>query len=246
MAIRGILFDKDGTLIDFNATWLPFARILALEAANGEAAMAQVLMCRLGYDASIDGFLPGSTMAAGSNRDVMAALYPDVPEAELTEKIAASDMAAAEHASRSAVAVPGVVETIMCLHNAGFRLGVATNDAEFGARKGMAAIGLDSVFDAVIGYDSVPNAKPAPDMVLEFARISGLDPSAIAVIGDNTHDLHMARAAGAGLAIGVLSGNGTREVLEPEADKVLGSVVDLPDYLRHHAQAKTAPEGAAR
>ncbi len=246
MAIRGILFDKDGTLIDFNATWLPFAQRLALEAANGDELQAQKLMGKLGFEASIGGFTAGSTMAAGSNRDVMRALYPDLPQQALAARIAQSDMAAADHAMQSAVAVPGAAEAVRALHAAGYRLGVATNDAEQGAHAGMRALGLDPYFDAFIGYDSVANAKPAPDMVLAFARQTGLAPGEIAVTGDNTHDLAMARAAGAGLAIGVLSGNGTRDVLVPLADAVLDSVAALPVFLKRNAPTRTAPEGAVR
>jgi phosphoglycolate phosphatase len=51
------------------------------------------------------------------------------------------------------------------------------------------------------------------------------------MVGDNRHDLEMARAGGAGLAIGVLSGTGTLETLAPIADVVLDSVADLPGFL---------------
>ena len=51
------------------------------------------------------------------------------------------------------------------------------------------------------------------------------------MVGDNRHDLEMARAGGAGLAVGVLSGTGTRETLSPMADVILDSIVDLPGYL---------------
>ena len=51
------------------------------------------------------------------------------------------------------------------------------------------------------------------------------------MVGDNRHDLEMAKAGGAGLAVGVLSGTGTREALAPLADVVLDSIVDLPGYL---------------
>jgi phosphoglycolate phosphatase len=63
-------------------------------------------------------------------------------------------------------------------------------------------------------------------MVEAFARHTGLAAQEIALVGDSTHDLHAARAAGA-IAIAVLSGPASREELEPHADYVIGSIADL-------------------
>ncbi len=51
------------------------------------------------------------------------------------------------------------------------------------------------------------------------------------MIGDNVHDLQMARAGGAGLAVGVLSGTGSRQDLEGLADLIIDSVAQLPHVL---------------
>ena len=51
------------------------------------------------------------------------------------------------------------------------------------------------------------------------------------MIGDNLHDIAMARAAGAGAALGVLTGNSSRGHLAPHADVVLASIRDLPSWL---------------
>ena len=85
--------------------------------------------------------------------------------------------------------------------------------------------------DFVAGYDSVSRAKPAGDMVHAFCKACGLRPSEVAVIGDNLHDMEMGHDAGAGLVIGVLSGNSSREDFGTIADVVLESVADLPTFL---------------
>ncbi len=231
MTIRGLLFDKDGTLLDFNATWLPFARQQALKATGGDPAAAGLLLETAGYHAESESFLPGSIIAAGSGREVTQALYPHLSGAELDSIVAEVDRDAALHLRSAAVAIAGVAEALIVLREAGYLLGIATNDSEAGAREYATAIGRDDLFAHVLGYDSVERPKPAADMLLAFSATTGLAPHEIAMVGDNSHDLDMARAGGAGLAVGVLSGNGTRDALAPLADVILDSVADLPRHL---------------
>jgi phosphoglycolate phosphatase len=133
--------------------------------------------------------------------------------------------------SAMAVALPGIVETLGLLHGKSYRLGVATNDSTTGAEKTLLTLGVAQLFDAAYGYDAVANPKPAPDTIIAFSDLTGLKPSAIAMVGDSRHDLEMARVGGCGLAIGVLSGTGTRESLSQVADVILESVADLPEFL---------------
>lgn len=49
-SIKGILFDKDGTLVDFQATWFAIGDLLALQAAGGDRGKADALMAAAGYD----------------------------------------------------------------------------------------------------------------------------------------------------------------------------------------------------
>ena len=87
-------------------------------------------------------------------------------------------------------------------------MGVATSDGTAGTRAALQSLKIDRYLPHVFGYDSVARPKPAPDMVFAFAAAIGAEPEAIAVIGDNTHDLEMARSAGAGAALGVLERDG--------------------------------------
>jgi phosphoglycolate phosphatase len=50
------------------------------------------------------------------------------------------------------------------------------------------------------------------------------------MVGDSLHDLHAGRAAGM-RTVGVLTGPAPRAELSPEADIVLGSIAELPDWL---------------
>jgi phosphoglycolate phosphatase len=236
VAIKGILLDKDGTLVDFEKTWYAVATKMAQRAAEGDRKRAAILMDAAGYDFSKKCFKSDSVFAAGTNADIVELWYPKLEGAEREEKIAEFDTITAVQGAEQAVPLPGAREAVAALHASGYRIGLATNDSTSGAEKTLLALGIAQLFDAAYGYDAVANPKPAPDPVYAFCDFTGLKPSEIAMVGDNRHDLVMGRAAGVGLAIGVLSGTGTREALAPLAHVVLGSVVDLPDYLATAAQ----------
>ncbi len=238
--IKAVLFDKDGTLVDFNATWLGVAEALALKAADGDHAEAERLLDLAGLDQATRRFRPDSVFAAGTNAEVVALWYPGWSAEEREEQILVFNTFTAQEGAARAVPLPGVEAAVTALHAAGMHLGVVTNDSGEGARLTLAALGIAEKFLAAYGYDTVPNPKPAADPVFAFAAFAGVRPAEILVVGDNNHDLRMARAAGAGLAVGVLSGTGTREALEPLADAILDSVADLPAFVAERAAAGRA------
>ena len=229
--IKGILFDKDGTLVDFQATWFAIGDLMALEAADGDRTRADMLMQLAGYDYETHGFRGDSVFAAGTNADIVALWYPEAGAEQKRAMVTKFDTFTAEQGALQAVPLPGSKAAIASLHASGFRLGVATNDSTSGAEKTLASLGMAQMFDAAYGYDAVANPKPAADTVQAFSDLTGLRPTEIAMVGDNRHDLEMARNGACGLAIGVLSGTGTRQSLATIADVVLDSIADLPAFL---------------
>ncbi|ESX28589.1 HAD family hydrolase [Mesorhizobium sp. LSJC264A00] len=229
--IKGILFDKDGTLVDFNATWLSIADFMAMDAAEGDRWKADRLLSAAGFDFVGKRFKPDSIFASGTNMDVVELWFPRLSDEDQMLAVARFNEITSVQGSSMAVALPGVVAALTALHKRAYRLGVATNDSTAGAEKTMVTLGVAQLFTAAYGYDAVANPKPAPDTIVAFCDLTGLKASEIAMVGDNRHDLEMARAGGCGLAVGVLSGTGTRESLSAIADVVLDSVADLPDFL---------------
>lgn len=229
--IKGILFDKDGTLVDFNATWLGVADFMAMDAADGDRWKADRLLAAAGFDFANRRFKPDSIFASGTNLDVVELWFPRLSNEDQMLAVARFNEITSVQGSAMAVALPDIVDTLTVLHKRSYRLGVATNDSTSGAEKTLVTLGVAQLFDAAYGYDAVANPKPAPDTIQAFCDLTGLKPSEIAMVGDNRHDLEMARAGGCGLAVGVLSGTGTRESLAEIADVILESVADLPDFL---------------
>jgi phosphoglycolate phosphatase len=228
---KGLLFDKDGTLIDFHATWDPLMRRVALRLAAGDAGLATELMRSGGQDPESGRIAGGTVLAQGNTREIVslwAPLLPHWKEDALTREL---DNVFALEGVEGSVPVTELGPFFGRLKQRGHRLGVATSDNERAARAILAHLGALDTLDFLCGYDSGHGVKPEAGMVLGFCRTTGLAPHEVAVIGDNAHDLAMARAAGCGWAIGVLTGTSERERLAPLADLVLPSIVALEDWL---------------
>lgn len=231
VAIRGVLFDKDGTLLDFERTWAPVSRACAERVAR-RPEQVDALLDAVGHDPQTDRFRPGSAIVAGTAVDVAegfaGVLQDGRTVADLTQVVDATFLS---EAGRCAVAIDGLARTVQALRDRGYTLGVATSDNTASAEAALAVLGLRKHFAFVCGYDAGHGGKPGPGMVLGFCAATGLPPEAVAVVGDSTHDLEMARAAGAGLAVGVLTGPATRLELAGLADMVLDSAASLPELL---------------
>lgn len=231
MKIRGVLFDKDGTLIDFDKTWQPIAEQLVREMSNGDDQEASRLMGLAGYDESTKRFSAGSVFAAGNNLDLADVWHPGLGPAQRAAKAQEYDAYFSAKSAAASVPLTDLHHVLGLLRGQSMQLGIATNDATLSAREFAMAAGLSTVFDFITGYDGVPVPKPAGDMVLAFCAAVELKPAEVAVVGDNTHDLEMAAAGGAGHKVGVLTGNGSMADLQPLADIVLDHIDHLPAHL---------------
>lgn len=228
--IAGILFDKDGTLLDFDASWEPVNRQVSLVAAGGDAELADRLLAACGMDPISGHIVPDSLFAAGNTREIaeglIAAGAPFDPET-LVPLI--DDLFAG--AAEMSVPVTELQPLFARLRQRGLRLGIASSDNERSIRVTVRRFGIDDYVDFVAGYDSGHGAKPGPGMVLGFCAETGLAPHQVAVVGDSNHDLHMGRNAGAGLKVAVLSGTGSRQSLEEACDIILNDITELEAVL---------------
>ncbi len=232
MTIRGILFDKDGTLIAVNQTWVPVYRRLLADMFGADENGIDALMARAGYDALAASFRPGSILAAGTTRQLIDIWWPGLDAAGVAAKLRVIDHDYAPLARAALTPLMPLDPILLELRSLGLRLGIATNDTHTSARAHMDRLGITDHFENIIGADSVETPKPSGDMIRLFAACTGLAESEIAMVGDNSHDMEEARHGGAGLAIAVLSGNATHADIAHLADHTIASVADLATILR--------------
>lgn len=230
MTVRALLFDKDGTLLDFKATWPPVIRRAALHAAGQDGELGAALMAMGGFDDTTGETAAGSVLAAGNTAELAELWAPHLPSRDvpgLTEEL---ERIFQEGALLNAVPVGPLDEVFALLADGPLKIGLATSDSEAAAEASLKALGIRERFHFVCGYDSGHGVKPQPGMIRAFCGAVEVSPHEVMMIGDNLHDLEMARAAGA-IAVGVLSGTGGEEDLAPMADHLLGSILELPALL---------------
>ncbi|MFO1058595.1 MAG: HAD family hydrolase [Dongiaceae bacterium] len=229
--IRGVLFDKDGTLFDFFATWVPAYETVARLTAGDDAALVERLLTLGGRDPVTGRIDPGSVLGAGTARQLAELWVGALGHGDVEALTRAYGEAFHSHGVTSAQPVTDLPALFDRLRARGLRLGLATMDSHAAAEATMAAFGLTGHLDFIAGFDTGHGIKPGPGMVTAFCAAVGLPPAEVAVVGDTPHDLEMAHAAGAGLAIGVLTGASPRARLQTRAHHVLDSIAGLEALL---------------
>ncbi|MEL6838829.1 MAG: HAD family hydrolase [Pseudomonadota bacterium] len=225
--IKGLIFDKDGTLFDFNATWGVWAGVLIRQEAKGDANRIAALAKVMGYDMTTEKFLPGSVVIASTVEETASAMLTALPGETLDTLI--PRMNAAAGVVKQIQAVP-LIPYFDDLKSRRIKLGIATNDAEEPALINLISAGVRDHFDFIAGYDSGHGSKPGPGQLNAFCAQTGLHPEQCAMVGDSTHDLEAGRAAGM-TTIGVLTGPALADELLPFADAVFDTIGEIPAWL---------------
>ncbi|WP_439121602.1 HAD family hydrolase [Marivita sp.] len=225
--VGAILFDKDGTLFDFDATWSVWAANLLVRLANGETSRARKLGDLIGFDVEQARFSPDSFVIAGTPDDLVDTLSPEFPELSRTQLFTLINNEAESAPMAEAVPLAPLLDHFLA-HD--LCLGVATNDAERPALSHLEEAGIRDRFAFVAGSDSGFGAKPAPGQLLAFCDAIGVHPHRAVMVGDSTHDLIAGRTAGM-LTVAVLTGLAEAPVLAPHADVVLPDIGHLPAWI---------------
>ena len=129
---------------------------------------------------------------------------------------------------------PGAHETIAELHSQGYWLAVATGKTRHGLNRAFDACGLQPYFHASRTADET-HSKPHPAMLLEIMDELGVAAARVLMVGDTTHDLHMAKSAGVS-ALGVTYGAHPKHhlsALQPLA--LLDDFAGLRAWFKAHA-----------
>jgi len=216
-AVRAVLFDLDGTLVD-SAADLHGAMNTLLERRGFAALSLDQVISMIGHGIRTlveRAFKFHDTPLAGHELDRAAAEMTDIYSTRLTQ---------------STTLLPGAAEAVAALASMGVAQGVVTNKPRAATDEILAHFGLLAQMGAVVGGDSGLPRKPAPDMILSALDTLGIEPAEAVMVGDSPADIDSARAAGV-RAIAVRGGYTPVSADEFGADAVIDTLADLVPLL---------------
>jgi HAD superfamily hydrolase (TIGR01509 family) len=215
MAIRALIFDFDGSILDTESPDL-----LAWQAVFDEHGVS---MPRERWNRSIG--------SSGEHYDIHADLE------ELVGRQIERELVRGRHRSRIMELIaqerprPGVVDWLDDARRLGLSLAIASSSPRSWVEGHLRTHGLFDRFQALRCRDDVARSKPAPDLFLAAVEALGVAPSEAIAIEDSANGITAAKAAGL-YAIAVPN-EVTRVLNFDHADLLLGSLADrsLPDIL---------------
>ena len=175
-----VIFDNDGLTLDTEHTW-----------TRAESA----LYARYGTEFTLDHKremlgTSGAKSALTMERHLGQPGRGDELRVELRQLVHA------ELEGTGVEPMPGAVELIGALRDAGVPIGLATNSGREFATRALRAAGIYDYFDAIVSAEDVDRPKPAPDVYLAAAAAVGAEPAACVALEDSETGVAAARAAG--------------------------------------------------
>lgn len=233
--IKGILFDKDGTLIDFSL-WRD-AGIKTIKSIMSEYNLKdEKLFEELKKSIGIteNGAEPFGALAYRSHEDLAAELhfvlnkYRSIDLCEFQSHVVElirQEVLRDDVEFKEMTDIRALYEHLSLK---GIKMGMATADSHKSAMHMVNKLNLNDCFDFIGSNDGIMKQKPNKDMCMRFCSMYGLAPNEVAIVGDSYNDMVFAKNSGS-VGVGVLSGVSCKINLKDVANIIVPTIDSLFD-----------------
>lgn len=239
LVIKWILFDKDGTLIDFDMSWMKIGIQMVdqfVERFISDEDQAHAYQT-LGVNKETNQIEPGTPMACGSLDEIIQNFNALAGE-DVGEWTRQTSQYLIDHREPEIKWIEGMVEALETLKAQGYRIGIITSDTKKGTDQFIEATDTEAFFDLVISTEANAAEKPDPAVLNPlFDQEKGLKAEEIAIVGDNPNDIQTAVNAHLGLSVAVLTGVGQAHEFK-QADYVVETAPEVVNILKGQSSDK--------
>lgn len=237
MKADAILFDKDGTLMDFDAFWVPVS-VCAMKDVfahfNREYIPVEEVLVSFGINngvTDIDGILCKGTYKQMGKIvfEILQKYHCNVSCEEVTALVERAYGANASVGTIKPIS-PELTFVLNELKRRNKKLAVITTDNSIITRKCLEALGVGDVFDVLYTSDGRLPTKPDPASVFDFCERFNVNRNHMVMVGDTITDAEFAKNARIPM-IGVAKTEQNKRILEPYAHEVVANLSRLLDML---------------
>lgn len=228
--MKWILFDKDGTLIYFDRSWMTIGLQLVddfIERYKYKITDVNAAYKRLGI---VDGEIQQGTIMASGALDNMIATFNDIAEEDVTQWVQQRSQTLVDNRVPDNEWVEGAYQTLEKLQQQGYKMGIVTSDSKKGVDQFLEVTESAQFFDVIISTEANAVEKPNPEVLKPLFDNYDVDPKDVAIVGDTANDIKTGKNAGLGLSIAVLTGVDIEESFA-EADYIISTMNEVIDII---------------
>lgn len=202
MKASALIFDKDGTLIEFDAFWVSLsikAIQQVLDGLNIQGELSNIIEAFGVHDGvtDINGVLCHGTYAQMGEivYDILKKHNPSLSKEQITNLVESSYK---ENVCFGEVkpTTPSLKNVLEKLKERGKKLAVVTTDNEDVTRVCLNKLGIEELFDKIYTDNGHFPPKPNPFCANDFCEKFGLDKNKVVMVGDTMTDVRFAKNAG--------------------------------------------------
>ncbi len=230
--IKGIIFDKDGTLFDYQEVWGPIvgrniSTLLKVLDLQKDPNARHLFASFVGLDSN--GFVNPKGILfnheevfKGSFKLIISCIrchVNPIKAFKLFSQLLKEGKSGLDKIL-SQVDFTAVRELFNDLEKRGIAIGIVTNDDTQSTKICLESIGISDQVQFLRTKDSNCKRKPNPQAIKQFCVLFQLKPEEIAVVGDTNADMTFAERGKVGYKVGLLSGSGDRNAIDKIADVI--------------------------